>query len=452
MKRILLTLSLAAMLFSAKAQIIITGVMQDPIASDASVTAGVKAYEYAQFKATENIDFSINNFSVVFLYETTTTPLPNNGWNSGSQGLTYQFNLTSGTVNKGEYFYVGGDGKKLTGSNSVDISSANWIRTIDYAKSVDDRGDGTSKTGLIGNSNRANAVAVFATTAVIETTTPIDVVFLGAPGVNHYDAGPPEKGFRITDNDLYALADSEFFNKSANTKTIPTTTTTMAGAFMQLGGDYNTTTKKWDSPRTPTFVTVSNTSTLSDIETGAGTTTLPVSLTTFTAKANKAGTVNLAWSTASETNNSHFEITRSTDGVNFTKVGQVAGSGNSNKAQHYNYTDSKPASGNNYYRLKQVDHDGKSELSQIVVANVGFGVAKMTVAASANRSSVIVNYEAISGGQAIFTIYNVSGVKVTTVSQTVVAGANQINIPAALNGSMHILKASQGGVVASAKF
>ena len=450
MKKLLLTLGLAAFVLSAKSQIIVTGIMADPSGTDASVTAGVKAYEYAQFMATENINFATTKFSVVFLYETTSTPQPSDGWASGAQGLTYQMNLTSGTVNKGEIFYVGGDGLKIWGASSTDISAAKWIRSIDYAKNVDDAGTGTSKTALLGNSTRANGIAVFSGVTVSETSVPLDVVFFGGTGTNHYTIGPPEKGFRITNNDFFKTADGEFFAKGTNTNTIPLSAAADLGKFIKFGGDYTTTTNKWDSPRTSTLVVLNNSSTLTDIETGA--TTLPVTLTSFTAKANKAGAVNLAWSTASEQNNAYFEVTRATDGVNFTKISQVAGSGNANTTQNYSTTDSKPVAGTNYYRLKQVDNDGKFALSSIVSATVGLGNGNLTVSVAANRSAVKINYTAAADGNASFSIYNTAGVKLTTVNKTVSAGQNQIEIPVALGGSIHILKATQAGLTSSSKF
>lgn len=451
MKKLLLTLSLVAMLLSAKAQIVVTGIMADPQGTDASTTVGVKAYEYAQFMATQDINFATTNFSVVFLYETTTTPQPSDGWASGAQGLTYQMNLTSGTVAKGEFFYVGGDGMKIWGSNSTDISAAKWITAVDYAKGPGDNGNGISKTGLLGNSARANGIAVFAGTAVTETSIPLDVVFFGSVGSNHYGAGPPEKGFRITNNDFYSTAAGEFFAKGSNTATIPATAADLI-SFVKFGGDYNTTTGVWDTPRTRTLVPLTVTSTLADIETGAGITTLPVSLTTFTAKANKQGTVNLAWSTASEKDNSHFEVTRSANGVDFEKLQEVKGSGNSDVVRNYSYTDTKPAVGVNYYRLKQVDFDGDFAFSGVATAKVGLAGDNLTVSVSANRSSVSVNYIATTRGKALFNIYNVSGAKIATLEKTVNVGANQINIPVNLGNAIHILNVAQAGASASTKF
>jgi hypothetical protein len=452
MKKLLLTFSLAAMLLSAKAQIIITGVMADPSGTDASTSVGVKAYEYAQFKATQNIDFSVTPYSVVFLYETTSTPLPDLGWASGSQGLTFQFSLTSGTVSKGEFFYVGGDGQKIWGSNSTDISSSKWIRSIDYAKVAGDNSNGAVKTALLGNSTRANGIAVFSGTNVLESSVPLDVIFFGSGGSNHYSAGPPEKGYRITNNDFFAVSAGEFFNKGTNINTIALSAAGDLGKFIKFGGDFNSTTSTWNSPRVATLVTLTNASTISDIETGIGITTLPVSLTNFTAKANKQGTVNLVWSTSSEQNNAHFEVTRSADGKIFNKIGQVAGANNSATTKNYSYTDLNPLTGVNYYQLKQVDFDGASSLSKVALAKVGLGISDLTVGVSSNRTSLTANYNASINGKATFAVYTVSGAKVASVEQPVTAGGNQVTLPVALGNSLHILKVTQGSESISVKF
>ena len=67
----------------------------------------------------------------------------------------------------------------------------------------------------------------------------------------------------------------------------------------------------------------------------------------------------LSWKTASEINNSHFEIERSNNGKDFIKIGEIAGQGTSNSTKRYQFTDKNPGSAQQYYRLKQVDFDGK---------------------------------------------------------------------------------------------
>lgn len=92
---------------------------------------------------------------------------------------------------------------------------------------------------------------------------------------------------------------------------------------------------------------------------------LPIELLTFDAVFNN-DEVYLSWTTATETNNEYFEIERSDNMVTFYPIGKVLGAGNSNSATSYYFTDYNPVLGNNYYRLKQTDFDGKSSESDIV--------------------------------------------------------------------------------------
>ena len=97
--------------------------------------------------------------------------------------------------------------------------------------------------------------------------------------------------------------------------------------------------------------------------------TLPVSFISFDAKLNNSGTVDLTWLTASESNNSHFIITKSTDGLNFSQVSKITGSGNSYKQNNYQAIDKNPTKGNNYYQLRQYDFDGKETVLATKVVN-----------------------------------------------------------------------------------
>lgn len=66
----------------------------------------------------------------------------------------------------------------------------------------------------------------------------------------------------------------------------------------------------------------------------------------------------LKWTTINESNNQGFTIEKSGDGHSFSPIGFVAGKKNTGLENNYAYTDVKLLSGNNYYRLKQIDHDG----------------------------------------------------------------------------------------------
>ena len=92
---------------------------------------------------------------------------------------------------------------------------------------------------------------------------------------------------------------------------------------------------------------------------------LPVELVRFIANPQDNQTTRLDWQTATEINNEGFEVQRSTDGNDWETLGFVNGEGTSAFLQNYSYTDRAPNQGINYYRLKQMDFDGKFEYSAI---------------------------------------------------------------------------------------
>lgn len=94
------------------------------------------------------------------------------------------------------------------------------------------------------------------------------------------------------------------------------------------------------------------------------TTPLPVEFISF--EAYRQGNVAiLEWATATEMNNSHFEIERRNDDMNWVQIGTKAGSGNSVSIKRYTWTDEAPLRGVNYYRIKQVDFNGDYEYTGV---------------------------------------------------------------------------------------
>jgi len=91
---------------------------------------------------------------------------------------------------------------------------------------------------------------------------------------------------------------------------------------------------------------------------------LSVDLLTFTAE-KQHSTVLLDWSTATETNNDHFVIQRSSEGLSWQDIGTVKGHTNSTVLQNYSFTDITPITGMNYYRLKLVETDGNVSYSGV---------------------------------------------------------------------------------------
>jgi hypothetical protein len=95
---------------------------------------------------------------------------------------------------------------------------------------------------------------------------------------------------------------------------------------------------------------------------------LPVSLTTFNAQ-QKGNEVLVTWATVNEFNNGHFVIERSADALTFSTVGTQPGLGNSSTQTNYNFADHHPLPATSFYRLKQVNIDGKFTFSNTVSVN-----------------------------------------------------------------------------------
>lgn len=100
---------------------------------------------------------------------------------------------------------------------------------------------------------------------------------------------------------------------------------------------------------------------------------LPVSLTSFAAKASEEKAVNLTWTTTMETNSAYFEVQKSATGKSWSTLGTVDAKGESRVNQSYNYIDIAPLNGQNFYRLKMVDRSGEfaySKLESVVLKGI----------------------------------------------------------------------------------
>lgn len=160
-------------------------------------------------------------------------------------------------------------------------------------------------------------------------------------------------------------------------------------------------------------------------------TSLPVELTAF--DANTLGEKSeLIWETASEINNSHFEIERSIDGENWRNIGRVEGNGTTTSEQYYTYYDSNPQDGVNYYRLKQVDFNGGYDYSE--TKSVSFSIKKMVISVYPNPTSDYLVFNGLTKGSVL--IYNVLGQKVG--HHIVDYSEQQIDVSSLANGQYFI--------------
>lgn len=152
--------------------------------------------------------------------------------------------------------------------------------------------------------------------------------------------------------------------------------------------------------------------------TGSSLSPLPVTFTSFSGKLDGQN-VNLLWETSNEINNHHFEIQRSSDAKNWMTTASVKGSGTSNSIVNYSYSDNLSDMKKSllYYRLKQVDDNGKSEFSVVIAVNAavkskaraGFNASNLpTVYPTVATTAINLNIPA----DATITIVNSAGISI----------------------------------------
>ncbi len=145
-------------------------------------------------------------------------------------------------------------------------------------------------------------------------------------------------------------------------------------------------------------------------------TVIPVEMVNFDAKTVN-NTVKLNWLTASERNSGYFDIERSANGRDWSTIGQVKGNGTTSKATNYAFADETPLATVNYYRLKQVDMDGKSSNSPTISVNFkGNGKQLSVFPNPANDRLNLVSDRFDTEG--VVEIYDLSGRLVQSVKNT----------------------------------
>ncbi len=181
---------------------------------------------------------------------------------------------------------------------------------------------------------------------------------------------------------------------------------------------------------------------------------VPVELTSFSASVS-GNAVTLNWSTATESNNSGFEIQRANENRNWERVGFVEGKGTTSETQNYSYTDNSVSSGVYYYRLLQVDFDGTTELSNEVEVNVSLPAAFELAQNYPNPFNPTTNiqFSLPEASSVNLVVYNLLGQEVATlVNGFMEAGIHKVNFDAAnLNTGLYVYKLEANDFVATKK-
>lgn len=165
---------------------------------------------------------------------------------------------------------------------------------------------------------------------------------------------------------------------------------------------------------------------------------LPINLEMFKVQFNNKN-VHIVFSTLSEQNFDYFSIERSADAETYVSIGTVKGAGWSAEKKEYSFTDTNPLPGHNYYRLKAVDFDGKTEYFKAVCVFNDHAQAIVQTLVTDNSLMIRSNF----AGEATLRSLTGSGVYALEIKR----GSNEAILPAHLPKGMYALTISSGNKI-----
>ncbi len=157
--------------------------------------------------------------------------------------------------------------------------------------------------------------------------------------------------------------------------------------------------------------------------------TLPITLGAFTVN-KQNNTALLKWTTLNEKENAYFEVYRSQNGVDFERIGTVAGSGTTGLSNNYQFTDDiNGLSGIIYYRLKDIDFDGNGTFSKIIFLRGENSVATISVYPNPFVGNIKVTVNSSREQLAIIRLTNMAGQIVVKKQALIQRGHNIVVLP-----------------------
>ncbi len=153
---------------------------------------------------------------------------------------------------------------------------------------------------------------------------------------------------------------------------------------------------------------------------------LPVEFLSLSA-VQKGGGVSVNWSTASESNNKYFDVEKSLDGNTWTAINSINGAGNSSIVKNYSSYDSKPVGGYNYYRIKQVDIDGKFKYSTIAKVKISIEKTGVSVLANPFVNNITVDFLSNNNQLVNVRLTDISGKLMGTQQWKIAKGSTRLS-------------------------
>ena len=168
--------------------------------------------------------------------------------------------------------------------------------------------------------------------------------------------------------------------------------------------------------------------------TRAGAQELPVSFGSFSAGIRNQS-VFCDWTTLTEMNNDGFAIEKSIDGINFSRIGYINSkgtNGNSTAPLQYQFEDTRLLNGKSFYRIKQVDKDGKASYSQVRSIQLAGGLKTLSAMVLTNpiKDELKINVKSPEDKNISIRVISASGTVLLSKQQLISNGENNLVLPA----------------------
>ncbi len=354
----------------------------------------------------------------------------------GNITLNDSLKMNNGNVNLGAYNLT------IAGTNGI-VSNAATSRFIANT------GTGALTIQNIGSTGRTGAVSFpvgkssYNPLTITNTGTIDNFTVLLIDSVTNAYTGTTPTGSKLTSNVVnrtWIVNEAVAGGSNATVSTQWATTDELTGftrtssyLARYTGTNWSSATSVAASGSNPYTQTQTGITSFSPFAVGSGG-TVPVELLTFTG--NKKGKmVELNWVTTSEINNDYFIVERSEDGKVFTQVGKVRGQGNSNRINNYSLLNDISAMMEQqvptlYYRLTQVDFDGKAIEERIISVNLDKNISGINLSANPNpfRTGVTLNINTSKEEAINIKMMDMSGRVIREEASTVSVGDNAIEM------------------------
>ena len=157
---------------------------------------------------------------------------------------------------------------------------------------------------------------------------------------------------------------------------------------------------------------------------------VPVTLSSFTAQLSEDHLVNLNWTTEMEINCSRFVVQRSFDGIHFADVQTIEGNGTSNLFHSYVATDHLYSFDNStvFYRLKQIDFDGKENFSKIISVKIEIENKNVVISPNPFKDFINIHFQSDKRQPLSVKIYSTDGKEFSSKQMFINPGNNSLRI------------------------